>query len=312
MHAPGVVAVDPSISGKVHAPLVALVDRQWGVVSRRQLLALGVAGGTVDAWLATGRLRPIHRGVFAYGHAHLRVEGRWLAAVLACGPRAALAGRSAAAALDLLPYASATVHVICERALRPRPGVRPHRTRSLVAHEVTDVHGVPTTTVARTALDVAASEPRPRLERLLAQADRLGIYDLRALEAVIDRHPGHHGAGALSALIAAVPLLTRSELEALLLEVARAHGVGPPISDHPIHLPRGGPITVDFAFPGARLIVEADSWQHHRSRASFESDRARDLELTALGYRVARLTDRMLRGEPREILTLVASLLGSS
>ena len=87
------------MSAKVHAPLVALVDRQWGVVSRRQLLALGVASGTISAWLAAGRLRPLHRGVYAYGHARLRAEGRWMAAVLACGPRAALAGRSAAAAL---------------------------------------------------------------------------------------------------------------------------------------------------------------------------------------------------------------------
>lgn len=55
-------------------------------------------------------------------------------------------------------------------------------------------------------------------------------------------------------------------------------------------------ITVDFYFPSARVIVEADSWQHHKSRASFEADRLRDLELASLGYRSVRVTARGATG----------------
>ena len=78
----------------------------------------------------------------------------------------------------------------------------------------------------------------------------------------------------------------------MLLALARATRIADPIGDHPIHLPRTGPITVDFYFPSARVIVEADSWKHHRSRASFEADRLRDLELASLGYRSVRITAR--------------------
>jgi hypothetical protein len=262
------------------------------VVSRAQLRDLGVSRGAVEHWLASGRLRPLQRGVYALGHARLRVEGRWLAAVLACGPGAALCGRSAAACLGLLPYDSATIHVVTERKLRRQGLIHPHRARSLDARDITSVHGVPTTTIPRTALDLAATEPKRRVERLLAQADRMQLYDQRALQATIDRSNGHPGTGALTALIAAVPVLTRSELEAMLLALARDVGIDDPIGDHPIHLPRTGPITVDFYFPSARVIVEADSWTHHRSRASFEADRLRDLELTALGYRSVRITAR--------------------
>ena len=42
-------------------------------------------------------------------------------------------------------------------------------------------------------------------------------------------------------------------------------------------------------------MIEADSWTHHRSRASFEADRMRDLELMAGGHRVARVTSRGVR-----------------
>ncbi|MGZ6641283.1 MAG: DUF559 domain-containing protein [Solirubrobacteraceae bacterium] len=292
-------------------PLLALVDAQWGVVARGQLRALGLSDGTVTSWLRTRRLRPLHRGVYAVGHDALRAEGRWLAAVLACGPGAMLSHRSAAALLDLLPYASATIHVTAPRSRHQQRGIRLHRARSLDALDTTTVRGIPTTAVPRTALDLAATEPPHRTERLLAQADRLGIYDGRALDDVIARNNGHRGTGALGAHLHRAPLLTRSELEAILLQAARARGIEDPLSDHPIHLPQDGPITVDFYFPSARLIIEADSWRHHRSRASFEDDRARDLELTALGYRVVRLTARQLRAGAAEVLALVAALLAS-
>jgi hypothetical protein len=286
-----VAALDRSISSQLRP----LVDRQWGAVSRAQLLALGVASGTIDAWLATGRLRPLHRGVYAYGHAALRPEGRWMAAVLACGEDAALCGRSAAAALGVLPYDSATVHVVTPRKLRRNGPIHPHRARSLDARDVTSIQGIPTTTVPRTALDLAGTEPKHRVERFLANADRQQLYDQRALQSVVERNRTHRGATPLASLIAAVPKLTRSDLEAILLEAARGEGVEPPISDHTIHLPHRGPTTVDFYFPAERLVIEIDSWTHHRSRTAFEDDRARDLELVAHGERVVRLTDRQER-----------------
>jgi hypothetical protein len=263
-----------------------------------------MTAGARKHWLATRRLRPLYRGVYAFGHAHLRQEGRWMAAVLASGPRAALAHRSAGAILDLLPYASATIHVVAPRSRHPQPGIRLHRTRSLDARDVTTVHGIPVTTIPRTALDLAATEPRHRVERFLAQADRQQRYDQRALEDVIARHNGHRGVRALTALIAAAPQLTRSDLEGLILEATRARGLTL-ITDHPIHVPRTGEITVDFYVPEAQLVIEADSWKHHRSRASFEADRLRDLELTTLGYRTARITSR----RAREALDLLERLL---
>jgi hypothetical protein len=77
--------------------LAELARRQWGVVSRSQLLELGVRRGAIEKRLWAGRLHILYRGVYAVGHTRLRPEGHRLAAVLACGPRAALSHRSAAA-----------------------------------------------------------------------------------------------------------------------------------------------------------------------------------------------------------------------
>jgi very-short-patch-repair endonuclease len=48
----------------------------------------------------------------------------------------------------------------------------------------------------------------------------------------------------------------------------------------------------DPYWPAHRLIVETDGWESHRTRAAFESDRAKDAALTASGYRVVRFTWR--------------------
>jgi len=74
-----------------------LAEGQHGVVSRRQLLELGVGADSIDRRLKLKRLRQIHRGVYTIGHRLLTQEGRWMAAVLACGPRAVRSHRAAAA-----------------------------------------------------------------------------------------------------------------------------------------------------------------------------------------------------------------------
>jgi very-short-patch-repair endonuclease len=289
-------------------PLLVVVDRQWGVVSLEQLRELELSDGTIRGMLRRRDLRPLYRGVYALGHASLRPEGRWLAAVLACGPGAALSHRSAAALMDLLPTASARIDVIASRSRHPQRGIRLHRARCLDARDVTRVSGIPTTTIPRTALDLAATEPH-RVERLLAQADRLGHSDAAALDAVMARNNGHLGIVALRAMTGTTPQLTRSDVEAILLDLARSHHLGAIIADHPIHLPWAGEITVDFFLPLTGVVIEVDSWRHHRSRSSFEADRARDLELTAHGYIPVRVTDRQLRGSRVQLAQLLSAVV---
>jgi hypothetical protein len=84
-------------SGGIDAVIGRLAHRQHGVVARRQLIALGVSPRAIVVRLSRGLLVPLHRGVFAFGHRQLRIEGKWLAAVLAAGPGAVLSHRDAAA-----------------------------------------------------------------------------------------------------------------------------------------------------------------------------------------------------------------------
>jgi hypothetical protein len=147
------------------------------VVSRAQLVARGSSRTAVDAWVRWRRLRVVHRGVYAGGGAVLPREGRWLAAVLACGEGAVLSHLSAAVHWNLLSYDAPQPEVTALASRQGVPGIRLHRSRSLDAQDTTNHQGIPTTTVHRTLLDIAAHVPEHHLERALAQAERLQLYD---------------------------------------------------------------------------------------------------------------------------------------
>src|SRR6266576_3409055 len=91
--------------------LWALAERQHGVVTRQQMLALGFRPDAIKHRVAKRRLHSVWRGVFAVGRPQLTVYGRLMAAVLSCGPEAALSHRSAAALWQIRPERSGPIEV---------------------------------------------------------------------------------------------------------------------------------------------------------------------------------------------------------
>ncbi|HEY0363337.1 MAG TPA: type IV toxin-antitoxin system AbiEi family antitoxin domain-containing protein [Solirubrobacteraceae bacterium] len=268
----------------------ALAESQWGVVARRQLAALGVSRHTADHWLRAGRLHRVHQGVYALGHSALRPEGHRLAAVLACGPGAVLSHRTAAAHWGLLHTDQTRIDVTAPRGRHGAPGIRLHRTRSLDAQDTTHHEGIPTTTVHRTLLDVAAMARGGELERAVAQAERLRLYDHREIQAVLERANGHRGVGLLRHATSRTPKWTRNEWEAAFLKLLRDAGLPEPKANEAFHAPGHGQCEPDYHWPEQRVIVELDGFETHGTRAAFRNDRAKDAALTAHGYRVLRFT----------------------
>jgi predicted transcriptional regulator of viral defense system len=270
--------------------LAEVARRQWGVVSVGQLNGLGIGRAGVTRRVRAGRLHRLHRGVYAVGHTVLRREGRWLAAVLACGEGAVLSHLSAAVHWGLLQYDAPRPEVTAPASRDGVPGIRLHRARSLDAQDTTNHQGIPVTTVHRTLLDIAADAPDHHLERALAQAERLQLYDQRAIEDVMARSNGHRGTSALAKATSREPKWTRNDWEAEFLKLIRKAGLPEPLVNEPFHAPDHGRCEPDYHWPAHRVIVEADGWETHRTRQAFQDDRAKDAALTAAGYRVLRFT----------------------
>ena len=289
--------------------IARLAERQHGVVTRRQLLATGLKRNGIGRRLGAGRLHAVHRGVYAVGHRRLSREGRWIAAVLACGPGTVLSHRTAAALWGLRQSASAVEVSTTSRSGR-------ERRRGIVVHhvlldrsEVADHDGIPVTTPARTLLDLAAILPPRGTARVVEAAERARIFDLAAIDALLARYPRRAGTPALRAAIALHrprSELTRSELERIFLELCHEHGLEPPRVNAPV-----GPYLVDFLWPGQRLIAETDGAESHMTRAAFERDRARDAELTSAGLRVVRFTYDRVTDEPAGVARTLRALLHS-
>src|SRR5215212_1435921 len=91
--------------------LAEAARRQWGVITREQLFNAGLRDRGIADWVRSGRIRRLHRGVYAYGHDRLRRQGHWLTAVLACGPGAALSHRSGAGLLEIRPSGGGVIDV---------------------------------------------------------------------------------------------------------------------------------------------------------------------------------------------------------
>ena len=287
-------ALEPVIGAQsrtraIDEAIAALAERQHGVVARRQLIALGLGRRAIAHRLECGRLHLIHRGVYAVGHRVLSVRGRWMAAVLACGDGAVLSHESAAALWTIRGTAKSRIDVTAPRDLRPRPGLQPHRA-VLPADEITVLDGIPTTTPARTLLDLAAVVPRRTLERALDEAE---ILRLSGPQTLLDRYPRRRGAATLRTLLVTSrsPTPTRTELEAKFLTFLDDWGFDRPEVNTIVE-----GLEVDAVWRDARLIVELDGFEVHRTRAAFERDRKRDRQVAAAGWRVVRLTWRQLSG----------------
>ena len=285
----------------------ALAEKQQGVVTRRQLAALGLGRGAIDARVRIGHLRVLHRGVYAIGHGPLSLRGRWLAAVLARGDQAVLSHRSAACLWGLARPRHGQVDVTNPQGSRGPAGIRLHRSK-LASDERTVEARIPVTTVARTLLDLAEVLDEDGLRQAFEEADRLKILRMPALEQVCARAGKRKGLVALRRLIDAAhePVFARSPLEDRFAEFYREH-----LADLPTPLTNVSILDheVDAYWPAHRLVVEMDSWEFHSHGASFEHDRARDAAMQAEGYRVIRLTHRQLETEAPRITTQLHQLL---
>src|SRR4051794_38350994 len=101
---------------------------QWGVLSLDELFACGLSPSPVLTRVRNGRLHPVHRGVYAVGHAKVPLEGRFLAAVKACGRTAVLSHHSAAALWGFMPWEERHPEVtVLGTAPQAHPGLRPPR-----------------------------------------------------------------------------------------------------------------------------------------------------------------------------------------
>jgi hypothetical protein len=280
-----------------HPSVWSLVESQHGVIARRQLIELGFSARAIKHRIDNGRLHPIWPGVYAVGRKTVTFEGRWMAAVLACGPDAVLSHLSAAMLWGIVPVANGRVDVsIRTRSGRGRGlhGIKAHRRVGLRPDDFTHHRRIPITTPACTIVDIATMLG-PRVERAINEADSLDIIDPEALRAELDRMPPWPGLGVVRRILDRHTfVLTRSELERLFLPIARRAGLPRPLTRCWVN-----GFEVDFYWPDLRLVVETNGLRYHRTAARQSRDALRGQVHAAAGLLPLSYTHAQIAFEPK-------------
>ncbi len=279
--------------------------REWGVLSLDELRGCGLTRQAVLVRVRNGRLHPLHRAVYAVGHANPPLEGWYLAAVKACGPAAVLSHYAAAALWGLVAWDHRDPEVtVGATATRVCPGVRVHRTSMLGREDTAQRAGIPVTAPARTLLDLASVLDQRRLRRAVREAQSLRRVSVREIVEALARHGPRRGSTKLAAILAAGPAPTRSELEDVVLDLILRGGLELPAVNVPLVL-EGRRVIPDFRWAAQQLVVEADGAAWHDNRIAREDDAERQARLEAHGERLVRVTWEQAVARPGQTLARI-------
>lgn len=278
-----------------------LAQLQHGVVGRAQLLECGLTVKAIAHRVRTGRLHRLGRGVYAVGRPDVGQYGRWMAAVLSCGPEALLSHRSAAVLWGIAKSSlEMETEVVVPGALRRRrPGVRLRRRTDLCAAHRREVSGIPVTDPVSTLVDLASCVREWQVEKAINDADRLGLVDPETLRAELDGVPPRPGMACLRRLLGC-DALTDTGLERKFLSIVRDAG---------LPLPKTQAWVNGYRVDDLGLIVETDGWVHHRTPGEQATDRRRDQAHTKSGLTTLRFAEKQVRYEPRQVKATLSAVM---
>ena len=185
------------------AAVAVIATRQRTLVTRGQLLGLGIQKRAVTRAVARGRLFRVHPGVYSLVPATVRpIWAPEMAAALAYGEPAVLSHETAARvhAITLPGSTTGPIHVtlVGVEMRSRRSGILLHSTNELHPQERVRVNGLPVTSVARTVIDLAPTQT-PRGRELLV--DQAGKRSRTKLIEALDRHPGRPGTPEIRRLL---------------------------------------------------------------------------------------------------------------
>ena len=222
------------------------------------------------------------------------------------GPKA-LASHTTAAALhafDLLEPPDCIQITVPRTCTAPHvEGVRVWRSDVRAADVGLADSGLPVTSPARTAADLALTLPLDQAVLAIDSALRSGRCSVAQIRSRYRARPGARHAGEVLAL--ADPR-AGSRIESCLRVRLHEAGIPPPETQFPILDTAGELILVaDFAWPALRLVVETDGHAYHSGRRRLLVDRYRANALLRAGWHLMRFGYEDVVGRGRHCARLV-------
>jgi very-short-patch-repair endonuclease len=279
-----------------------LVQKQHGLASNQQLLALEWTRAQIEHARTTQLLVDVHHEVYRFAGAPFTYRSKLAAACLAAGPEAAVSHRASAHLWTVRQREGPVeIEVPYERCPIPK-GVILHRSTDLVPEHVTHRDGIPVTIPARTIVDLGAVVSVGELATTADAAVLKGlttwpqIYEMR--DAVARR--GRRGVGKLRLVLADRPFGGRaieSVLEPVMGRIIRDYGIDGVEYQYEVVV-NGKVYRIDFAVPHVKFGIEVDGIEWHGTRDAAIRDRERRRALRAAGWEIAEYTATEMHRRP--------------
>lgn len=278
--------------------MAEILVRQSGVVSRSQLLDLGLAPHDIRRLLRRRELVQVLPGVYLDHTGQPSCKQRGWAAVLALWP-AALSHQSALPLDERRRRPEDPIHVAVDRDRSPTPpaGVRLHRVAQL-EDKVVWTHSPPRVRIEEAVVDIAAAA-RDELSAIAALADAVQarLTTPERLREALARRSRVSRRAFLDDVLTDVGAGTCSVLEhGYLTRVERPHGL--PTGLRQVRDSPRGPVYRDVAYRGLGTYVELDGRLFHDSARARDADLDRDLDAAVRGAVTVRLGWGQVFGRP--------------
>ena len=297
--------------GRNEPGLRELAAEQFGVFSQAQALHAGFLPPAITRRVTAGSWERVLPRVYRMVGVPPPDRQAPMAAALWAGDGAVVSHDSAGVLWGIEGVRARKTELWVPSPRSPRhDAVLAHRGTRIDRADRTMIGPIPVTTPVRTLIDLAG---RLEDDRLLAAMEsvfrrRLGTPDRLAARLAALRDSGRPGAGRLEAL-----LDCRGDgrpLESKLWRLLTRSGLPLPARQHWVTT-AGGRYRLDFAWPGCKLGLEADGWEHHGDRVAFGKDRERLSEMVAAGWRVLLVTWDVGARQPQRVVRWVEMALAA-
>jgi hypothetical protein len=288
------------------------VDAAAARVSRRGLLLLdelrtvGVSKDAAEARVKSGVWGRRASGLYVVNAAPSDWKQELLAAQLAAGPRATVAGLASLAFWKVPGFPENSVDIANPFGCNHAPALGNLRQScDLPEHHIVVVEGIRVTRPSRALFDAAALVNPKRLERAISNAVSMRLTNDRNLFAILDEL-GKRGRPGTKAFREALERRASGKrpdtgLEALFLQQLEREGL--PIPECQVWLGGDDLIgRVDFYWRPLLGVGEVDSDRYHADPLNVKADEERDARLRKAGLRVERWPEWEIREAPEKAM----------
>ncbi len=176
------------------------------------------------------------------------------------------------------------------------------------------IDGIAVTPLSQTLLDFAGTVGLDELEEALESALRRRLTTMQKLQAFVEERcvQGRRGCAPLRRLLAqrGDVRATGSRFETRFNRLLRNARL--PLPERQVEIHDGDRFIgrVDFAYPHAKILIEADGYLSHSGRQAWQRDGTKGNHFGLQGWLILRFTTEDLKERPDEVIETVRAALG--